>query len=391
MAKAMKTVPPSKSASSKDAPMKAVKKTAMKKAMKSGSKSDKADDEQSSSSSHKGKEKAHEVKKRPSTQYAESSMSLKEKLEMWKSKNNVDEPLELNHVEQKQLSSKFKHALKTAPEDAQSAYSEACSKSSGKNSAKQAIVKAWLLDNKWGESFLGYQKSLTLNQGVKRMQKPQTLKELEQKYTEEEINELLQSGGLQQICHDGSTRVKMYIDNGNWEKSRTFDKTRTISKTSNKHDADEDELDQWDTGFDKCIVDFDKAESLFLKDCKAFKEDEEEDDGNPKTTKNKASMKNLENISFEDANKLNVSASSILNNRVFSYESLLTSLKKNQHFTGSLRKTSGKWLEKMQELQETSRTLNKQGGPMATFKSHLTEVSEVVKDVAKHVVLLRKL
>ena len=144
MAKAVKTAPTSKSSSSQAAPMKAVKKAAMKKAMKSSSKGEKVDDEKSSSSSHKDEEKSAGLRKRPSAQYAESSMSLKEKLEMWKAKNNVEEPLELNHVEQKQLSSKFKHALKTAPDDARSAFSEACSKTSGKNSAKQAIVKAWL-------------------------------------------------------------------------------------------------------------------------------------------------------------------------------------------------------------------------------------------------------
>ena len=387
MAKAMKIAKPAKSASSKAAPMKAVMKVAMKKS----SKGVKTDDEKSSTSSQKGKGKIAEVKKRPSSnQYAESSMSLKEKLEMWKSKNDVNAPLDLDHVEQKQLSSKFKHALKTAPEDAQSAFSEACSKSSGKNAAKQAIVKAWLLDNKWGESFLGFQKSLTLGQGVKRLQKPMTRLELEQKYSPEEINELLQSGGLQQICHDGSTRVKMYIDTGMWEKTKTFDKVRTISKTSNKHDVDEEELDQWDAGFDNCIVDFDKAESMFLKDCKAIKADED-DEGNPPASKNKASLKNLEDISVADANKLNLQASNILNNRVNSFESLLQTLKKKSHFTGSLKKTSGKWLEKMQELQETSRGLNKQGGPMETFKSHLKEVSEVVKEVASHAALLRRL
>ena len=51
-------------------------------------------------------------KKRPAINYAGSTMSLQEKLEMWKSKNDVKAPLTLNHVEQKQLSSKFNHALK---------------------------------------------------------------------------------------------------------------------------------------------------------------------------------------------------------------------------------------------------------------------------------------
>lgn len=84
-------------------------------------------------------------------------------------------------------------------------------------------------------------------------------------------------------------------------------------------------------------------------------------------------------------------ASNVLNMRINSFEGQLQSMKKNAHFSGSLKKTSQKMLEKLQQLQETSKFLNKKGGPINMFQSHLKEVSETLKEVSQHSALLKRL
>eukprot|EP00974_Lingulodinium_polyedra_P043663 4192200-Lingulodinium_polyedra.AAC.1 len=48
------------------------------------------------------------------------------------------------------------------------------------------------------------------------------MKELEKKYTPEEIQDLLESGGLQEVRHSSQGRIAMYIDHSNWTKINMF-------------------------------------------------------------------------------------------------------------------------------------------------------------------------
>ena len=150
------------------------------------------------------------------------SMSLEEKLEAWKVKGDIEAPLpELDHAEQKRLSSKFLNALKGAPDDVASQYSKISEMPAGKKTqSKQLMVKSWIMDKQWGEQFIEMNKTLDFKFKNKRIERPQTMKELEAKYDEDEIADLLASGGISEIRHQKSSRVKMYIDHGLWEKKR---------------------------------------------------------------------------------------------------------------------------------------------------------------------------
>ena len=55
-----------------------------------------------------------------------TSMSLTDKLELWKKKNNINEPLELETSDQKRLSGRFQTALEKAPATAKKAWQDAC-------------------------------------------------------------------------------------------------------------------------------------------------------------------------------------------------------------------------------------------------------------------------
>ena len=331
------------------------------------------------------------TQKKPATGFVQSSqagMSLEDKLQLWRSKNNVNEDLGLDHEEQKKLSSKFLNALKTAPSEAQSVYSDTASLASGlKNKTKQSIVKAWLLDNKWGDNFLSFTKSINFSQDSKKIEKPITRMELESKYSEEEINDLLESNGITEVSHKGSSRVKLYVDHGMWEKSKTLTKSRNLGRTMEKKEDDDDALEDWDRGFNSSI-DVDKAEDLFMKDCASLKPKPVDDD---KEKPKKPSLKDLQGLDHDSATKLCQQASTVLNNRTDNLEALLYSLKKNDHYSSALKKTSDKMLAKMKGLLDQSKLYVTRGGSFDMMLKHLKDVPEVLKDVQQHVLLLKRL
>ena len=195
-------------------------------------------------------------------------MSLEEKLQAWKEKDDINAPLSLKHDEQKKLSSKFLNALKGAPSEVESQWSSIAGLPPGKKTqAKQAMVKSWLLDRQWGDTFISHVKHLSLTQEQKHTEKPQTIKELEAKYSEAELNDLMQSGGITEVTHAKSGRVKMYIDHGMWERSKTVNKIRSMSSRVEKQEDDDEQLEMFDKGFDAFSMDIGKAEDFFLSDC----------------------------------------------------------------------------------------------------------------------------
>jgi len=208
--------------------------------------------------------------KKPSSKLTEealeqhSIMSLEEKLENWKKKGDIEAPLALDHKEQKRLSSKFLHALKGAPSEVSSHYSKLSELQPGqKNKQKQLLVRSWIMDRGWGETFSTHSKSLTFNLENKQIEKPMTMKELELKYTDDEIADLLESGGISEVKHAKSSRVKLYVDHGLWERSKSLVKTRATSSKATKHETDENALEGFDHGFTGFSMDLDKAEDFF--------------------------------------------------------------------------------------------------------------------------------
>ncbi len=329
--------------------------------------------------------------KKAMKQASSSSMTLEEKLKMWREKNDISADLDLNHEQQKQLSSKFLNALKSAPDDAKSQYSAVSTLPGGqKTKSKQALVKAWILDNKWGENFLHYTKTLNFGMTSTKTEKPLTRMELEAKYSEEELNALLESGGISEVSHSGNARVKLYVDHGMWEKSKTLTKNRTLVRKQVKTEDDEEALEDWDKVFNGVSLDVDQAENLFMKDCTSLiKAKDPENPENEK--KKKKSLTNLDDLEDEDCRRLISQASNVLNAKVDTFTSLLESLKKNSHYSAALKKTSETMKKKLGELLDKTKFYNVKGGSVQMITSHLKEVMEYIKEVQQHSLLLKKL
>ena len=96
---------------------------------------------------------------------------------------DVDAELKLTTAEQKQLSSKFNHKLKGAPDNVVALVDEAKKLPSGqKQVAHQSVVKAWVIDKSWGSRFLNVVRSVSFVQQLKQRQRPVTWKQLEMKW-----------------------------------------------------------------------------------------------------------------------------------------------------------------------------------------------------------------
>ena len=226
-------------------------------------------------SSHKAKspkktgtvqQSAHKAK---SPKFDQTEMTLEEKLDMWKQKQDFNAPLELNSQHQKQLSGQFKTALAKANADAKSVWTDALSMAPGlKQEAKQTVVKSWIMDKNWGQSFIKYTEKITQDKAHTQQEKPRSMKELESKYTADEINDLLETGGITICRHSLKGRVKMYIDHSNWARTTTTIKQKSLQKDrSQDYEPGEDGNDCWTGGFNSFNgFDEDQSFKFFLAD-----------------------------------------------------------------------------------------------------------------------------
>ena len=132
-----------KTATQKKATAKSKAKTLKKKPAKNDDEEEQDDQEELLDEPEETPEKDTKCKltKKTLKRANEKAMTLEDKLALWKEKGDIHAPLDLTHVEQKQLSSKHKWALKAAPEVAKSQWSEACSLPAPLK-AKQGLVKA---------------------------------------------------------------------------------------------------------------------------------------------------------------------------------------------------------------------------------------------------------
>lgn len=242
-AKAMKAKAPMKkkkggassSSSSKQTPQ--TRKSALKKPGQSSSKKQKVDDAalkdqaaaeelaeerkqtggQTASSSKTEPEGRH-LKKGPINlgDLKGSKTSIDLKLEEYRKQDDETASLTLSHAESKQAYGRLQWARNKDPTGAANqAWREALAAPPGqKQAAKMQVMKAWVLDPSWGQRFLSVSKSLTSSKGFRATEKPQTWKELSQKYTEEELELLLDSGAITTCPHSKNSTLTMYIDHG---------------------------------------------------------------------------------------------------------------------------------------------------------------------------------
>ena len=145
------------------------------------------------------------------------NMTLQEKLALWKSGNDsMNESMDLARGQQKQLAGQFQTALAKAPQSVKDTWDTASSTAAGSRAeSKRGIVKAWLLDKTWGDTFVSHVMTISTSKMFKTEEKPVSRKELEMKYTDDEIDELLDSGALVPVKHSNKGTVTMFLDHSN--------------------------------------------------------------------------------------------------------------------------------------------------------------------------------
>ena len=95
------------------------------------------------------------------------------------------------------------------------AYSEAGNSAAGsKTQNKAQLVKAYLLDKGWGKRCVQTTTSITKSEAKKDIQKPRSYKEMLSRYSEEEFQHLLETGGITEVPHSKNSSLAMYVDNG---------------------------------------------------------------------------------------------------------------------------------------------------------------------------------
>ena len=317
----------------------------------------------------------------------DEDMSLEEKIAMWKAKQDPALPLKLSTVHQKQLSSKFNHALSKANDEVQSMWSAACNKPRGqKTDAKQSIVKSWIMDKSWGKQFLSYLQAISQDKSFTVEQKPVSWKELQAKYTDKEIQELLEDGGITEVRHSNKGRVTMYIDHSNWKKSIQLNKRKEMKKAQNKEITEDDELDRLDDAFKSFdtwqehsrdgIDNF--LNALPSSSGKGKKQEEDDDPEEEEETEDKVW-------------KLCGSAYSLLNNKGVALDSFAEKLKKDPKYGKGLRKETATLKAQLQKHQaECKVMLTKKSKPVEVVKKYLLGVNEFVRgNFAKHMGLMK--
>ena len=72
------------------------------------------------------------------------------------------------------------------------------------------------------------------------------MKELQARYSEEELAELINDGGIQECKHSNNGRITMYIDHSNWQNERRVNASRSLT-SSKKKSMDDDEDQAFDS------------------------------------------------------------------------------------------------------------------------------------------------
>ena len=115
-----------------------------------------------------------------------------------------------------------------------------------RNVSKSTAVKAWIIDPDWGQKFTSLTRSISSSRGYKESEKPVSWKQLEEKYTEDELAELWETGGIIACPHSRSSKLTMYIDKGDWERWNMVTREKQF-KTQRQQKMEDDSLEDFET------------------------------------------------------------------------------------------------------------------------------------------------
>jgi hypothetical protein len=210
-----------------------------------------------------------------------------------------------------------------------------------------------------------------------------TQKELESKYTDEELEMLIDTGGITEVQHSKNSNVTMFIDHSNWEKTRTMEKKQEIGTIKQNKETDADELQMIEEGFHSFGLDFDSSEKFFLKDVRK----DPDDDG-----KTSAAGKGLSDDMEPDmAYKACHKASMLASGKASMLQVEVNKVKSKKEYAAFRSKTND-FLEKLynaERLQKKTFIDRRMG--VKNVVANLKDLSELLKGVTAHISLLHKI
>ena len=317
-----------------------------------------------------------------------ATISLEEKIQLWKDRvhgENPDAELELETSEQKQLSSKFLHALKSAPSEAKEQWETASQAPAGqKHAQKGAVVRAWLLDKSWGSHFMQKTQSISSSKSFKETEKPVSWKELQQKYEDEEIQQVLEDGGIIEVAHSKTSNVKMYIDKSNWKKEKTFVKNKEFKKNQKREVETEDDLSKLDQAF-LSVDPFQEGGRSFLNDMTSSSQPPRPENPGKKHEGAMTADKLWKTVS---------SAMTACSNKSLQVEELARELKGNSGYGKGIKATTSQMQNKLVQWQTSLKDLylKKDFGKKEETLKFLNTIQEEMKGpIASHASLLKQL
>ncbi|CAE7354652.1 unnamed protein product, partial [Symbiodinium sp. CCMP2592] len=179
-------------------------------------------------------------------------MSLDEKIAKWKQTNPEERSAapDLSLDEWRKVNGRANTAIKGS-EEGQKDWEEA-STSSGPtsvNKKKRSFLVAFLLDPKFGPGFQKYTQEIVSSNKSKTVLKPETWKELLNRYDESEIHAMMDAAVIYEKVDPRCPGVMKYLDTSQTRETKTFDKRSSMSQgvakglKGDSNEADAKEMD----------------------------------------------------------------------------------------------------------------------------------------------------
>ena len=340
------------------------------------------------------------TRKRPASSLASESlapMSLEEKLELFRQKNDQQAPLpQLTVQEQKRLAGKFNYELDKTPE-AKAVVGSACSEASAgsKNKARQDFVKSWILAGGFGEKLFAIVEEVKVGKSFSQVEKPVSMKELQQRYTDEQIGQLLSEGGIRECRHSKYGSITMYVDHSNWSKERRVEASKSLSSSRRKA-MDEDE----DRAFDAFLKKVNLNEST-LAEIEGVKLHEPEEgegvikiytDEQPSITSKRSKNTIDYGDDIEKMYKQLPGMCKLLINKKVSLMMLHSSKKKSSGYGKALKSSSEKLMEKLEQHADRLCAASACKKPGTTeMKGMIDASTALLLEASRHIGLLNML
>ena len=138
-------------------------------------------------------------------------------------------------------------------------------------------------------------------------------------------------------------------------------------------------------------MDIDHVEDFFLQEAAALEGPGDDTLSTVGKKQKTGLLQIMDDDDVDKAAKLIKQASNLLNNKQMSFEALVEGLKKHLHYQKGLTDTSDALIARVDELKDKCKLYIVSGASFKMMKNCVGDVAAVLKDVATHTGLLRRL